>query len=70
MTNYDEIIIQLNKNGESQGRIKMSTEHIGLLMETHKQELGDVLELMVKTIDSEITAKSTDSDTAKNTTNE
>jgi hypothetical protein len=67
MKNYDEIVIQLNKNGESQGIIRMTTEHIGMLMETHQQEIGDVLELMVKAIDSEIDSKKA---TDKNQTNE
>ena len=54
MEMYDEVVVQLSKDGVPKGTIKMSTANITDLMNMHGQEMGDILELMVQTIVSGI----------------
>ena len=51
---YDEVVIQLKKEGVPVGTISMELSQILLLMENHGQPMGDVLELMVDAMNSEV----------------
>ncbi len=54
MKQYDEILIQLNKDNISLGRIKMKLTDMETLMSAHDQSRADVIELLIQTIESEI----------------
>ena len=54
MKQYDEILIQLNKDNVSLGRIKMKLSDMEALMTAHDQSRADVIELLIQTIESEI----------------
>ena len=52
-TDYDSIIIQLNLGDESVGNIKMMRQDVEAMLFLHGQSRGEILELMVQTIESE-----------------
>lgn len=52
-TDYDSIIIQLNLGEDSIGNIKMMRQDVEAMLFLHGQSRGEILELMVQTIESE-----------------
>jgi hypothetical protein len=50
---YDEIVIQLVKDGKPAGQIRMEKGSIEALKSAHGQTTGDIMDLMLQTLEEE-----------------